>query len=68
MTALESWEYGDPERVAIRRELDALRKAKACGQCVYKVTTEWNGEKYFGCEFKRRVYGIRCELFKRMKS
>lgn len=65
---LESWLYGDPEKVAIRKELEAIRKDKECGQCVHKVMTEWNGERYFGCEFKRRTYGNRCELFKRKKS
>lgn len=61
--ALESWQYGDPERVAIRKQEEALRKAKACGQCAHKVSLDWNGETYHGCEYKRRRYGVRCELY-----
>lgn len=61
--ALESWMYGDPEKVAIRKEEEAARKHSACGQCTHKVSLEWNGETYHGCAYKRRIYGIRCTLY-----
>ena len=65
--ALDSWMYDDPEKVAIRKEEEAIRKEKACGRCCHKVTVEWKGETYHGCEFKRRHYDIRCELYKEKK-
>ena len=65
---LDAWEYGDPEKVAIRREEEAARKALACGKCSHKVSIDWKGETYFGCEFKRRQYGRRCELYLEKKA
>ncbi|PRC92659.1 hypothetical protein S2091_2714 [Solimicrobium silvestre] len=62
--AMESWMYGDPETVAIRRQQAELSKQRACGACVHKVSVEWNGVMYHGCEFKRRVFGNRCELYR----
>lgn len=61
---LDAWQYGDPERVAIRKEEEALRKAKACGDCVHKRSIEFRGEVGHFCEFKRWVYGDgnRCNL------
>jgi hypothetical protein len=56
--------YGDPEKVAIRRQEEALRKAKACGDCVHKRSQEFQGELVHFCGFKRKVYGRRCELFR----
>jgi hypothetical protein len=61
---LDSWMYGDPEKVAIRKEEEALAKEKACGRCCNKVSMEWQGELYHGCQFKRRHYGKRCELYR----
>lgn len=65
--ALESWMYADPEKVAIRKEEESIRKARACGKCRHKVTVVWKGDDYHGCEFKRRKYGTRCELYKEKK-
>lgn len=65
MTVFESWQYGDPEKVAIRKQEEALRKVRACGQCVHKTFVEWNGLEHFSCEFKRRFYGTRCELYRK---
>lgn len=67
MAVLDSWMYGDPEKVAIRKEEEAIRNEKACGKCCNKVTFEWKGETYTGCQFKRRQYGKRCELYKEKK-
>lgn len=64
--ALESWMYGDPEKVAMRKEFERIRKDRACGECVHKRSIEFKGEIYHSCSFKRRVYGTRCELFKRV--
>jgi len=66
--AYESWMYGDPEFVALRKEAERLRKDAACGECVHKRSIEINREVHNACEFKRRVYGKRCELFKRDQS
>lgn len=63
MRVLESWEYGDPEQVVIRREEEAQRKEKACGQCAHKISIEFRGDVLRGCEFQRRQYGWRCELY-----
>lgn len=68
MRVLDSWEYGDPERVAIRREEEALRKDKACGACVHKISAQMFGEILHACEFMRREYGRRCELYEVRKS
>ena len=65
---MESWEYGNPETIAIRREEDALRKAKACGNCVHVRSVEFHGEVGMFCEFKRRTYGRRCDLFEPTKG
>lgn len=66
--ALETWQYGDPEKVLMRKQEIALSKARACGQCVHKVSIEWNGEMHYGCEFKRRRYGVRCELYREKQA
>lgn len=65
---MERWEYGDPFEVVARREATAQRKDKACGQCAHKVSIDWKGETYHGCEFKRREYGVRCELYSEIKK
>lgn len=65
---LDAWMYGDPERVAIRREEARLAAAKKCGDCVQKLSAVIDGEQLYRCEFKNRIYGIRrCELFRRAK-
>lgn len=64
MRVLEQWEYGDPEKVAIRKEEEALRAARACGQCAHKRSMEFRGEVVHCCEFKRKTYGRRCDLFR----
>lgn len=66
--ALESWMYGDPEKVAIRKEEEALRKARACGDCVHRRSEEFMGEVWNFCEYKRRQYGRRCDLFEIKKG
>lgn len=67
--ALDSYMYNlTPEEIAIRHEQEALRKYRACGQCRHKVSVEWKGETHHGCEFKRRRYGTRCELYDNNKG
>ena len=66
--ALPAYMYGDPERVAIRHEEERQRKDRACGDCIHKVSIEFAGEMIHGCEYKRRTYGRRCELFEIKKS
>ena len=65
---LDAYMYGDPEKVAIRRQEEALRKDRECGSCVHKQTTEFRGEVAHYCEFKRHVYGKRCELYRANKD
>lgn len=65
---LEAWLYGNPETVAIRKQEDALRKARACGDCVHKRSIEFQGEMWHTCSYKRRQYGKRCDLFETTKG
>ena len=66
--AYDSFMYGDPETVAIRRQEEAQRKARACGDCIHKRSVEFRGEVGHFCEFKRKVYGRRCDLFEIKKG
>lgn len=66
--ALDAWQYGDPEKVAIRKEEEALRKAKACCDCIHKRGVEFRGEMGYFCSFKKHVYGKRCELYETKKG
>lgn len=66
--AFDAWMYSDPEKVAIRREEEALRKARACGDCMHKRSIEFNGETVHHCIYKRHQYGRRCELFETKKG
>ena len=68
MTVLDAWQYGDPEKVAIRKQEDALRKARACGDCMHKRSIELKGEMAHHCIFKRHVYGTRCDLYEINKT
>ena len=61
--ALDSYMYGDPEKVLIRKQEIEAKKAKACGECIHKRSVEFRGEVGHFCEFKRHVYGKRCELY-----
>ena len=65
--AFDSYLYMDPEKVAIRREEDALRKHRACGDCVHRRSVEFQGETWNGCEYKRHQYGRRCDLHETQK-
>ena len=66
--ALHSWEFGNPEDVAARKEAHAQRQEAACGACVHRRTMDWQGETWNYCEYKRRVYGRRCDLFEIIKT
>lgn len=61
--ALDSYIYGDPERVLMRKQEAELKKAKACGDCIHRRTLEFKGEVFNHCEYKRHVYGKRCDLY-----
>ena len=61
--ALESWMFGNPETVLIRKQELAARKAQECGQCVHKLEMEFRGEVGYFCKFKRHLYGKRCDLY-----
>jgi hypothetical protein len=66
--ALDAYMYGDPEKVAIRKQEEAQRKAKACGDCIHKRCVEFRGELGYFCEYKRHQYGKRCELYEIKKG
>lgn len=55
--ALDSWMYGDPERVAIRRQEDILRKIKACAGCIHHQWIDYEGERLNRCDIKRFGFG-----------
>jgi len=60
---LDAFMYQDPERVAIRKQEEALRKARQCGNCTHHRSIEFKGEVVHACIYKRRQYGRRCDLF-----
>ena len=65
MPDLEKWEMQDPFVVTARREARAQREEKACGWCIHKrMAYGPKGEVGFQCVFRKRTYGIRCELYK----
>lgn len=66
--AFDSWLYGDPEKVAIRKQELASKKDRACGDCIHKRSMEFMGEVGHFCEFKRYTYGKRCDLFEVKKA
>lgn len=68
MTVLDSWMYGDPERILERKQETELRKVKACGDCIHKRGVEFRGEMGYFCAFKKHVYGRRCELYEIKKA
>ena len=64
---LESWRYGDPETVAIRTQEIERIKDQACGNCEHRIVVQFKNEMVKRCEFKRKTYGDKCELFKKRK-
>ena len=64
----DSWLYGNPETIAIRKQEEALRKARACGDCMHKRSIEFRGEVVHHCIYKRHQYGKRCELYEVKKD
>ena len=66
--ALDAFMYQDPCRVLEQKQEEALRKARACGQCVHKREMPFKGEIWFFCSFKRHTYGKRCELYVTVKK
>lgn len=62
--AFESWLYGDPEKVAMRKQAEKERQDRNCGACGHRVTMVWKGETISACSFKKRTYGDRrCDKF-----
>ena len=66
--ALDDWMYRDPLEVAARREALEQRQTAACGACIHRRSMDWQGETWNYCEYKRRVYGRRCDLFEIIKT
>jgi hypothetical protein len=66
--ALESWMYGNPETVLMRKQEAALRKERACGQCVHKISIVMGNETVSTCEYKRKQYGKRCDLYAQIST
>lgn len=54
----------DPETILIRREDARARMDRACGDCRHVLLLQLNDGELRRCEFKRRTYGVRCDLFK----
>ena len=61
--AFDAYLYGNPETVLERKQEIEAKQARACGQCIHKRSVEYRGEVGHFCEFKRHVYGKRCELY-----
>lgn len=66
--ALDSFMYEDPANVLQRKQELEAKKTKACGDCIHKRSMEFRGEVGNFCEFKRHVYGRRCELYETKKG
>lgn len=60
--AIESWMWGNPETVLIRKQEDAARKHRQCGNCMHHKTIEFKGEALHGCAAGRQ-YGQKCKQF-----
>ena len=60
---LDAHMYQDPERVLMRKQELAAKKARACGECVHHRSIEFKGEVVHACIYKRRQYGVRCDLY-----
>ena len=65
---LESWLYGNPETVAIRRQESELRKLKECGNCSHHQSAIFNGEILHRCDIKRFGFGKRCDQYTTKKA
>lgn len=61
--AFDSWMYGDPEKVLMRKQEIEAAKARACGNFTHRRSMEFKGEVGNFCEFKRHTYGKRCDLY-----
>ena len=63
--AHDSWLYGDPEKVLIRKQEEEARRHKSCGQCVHRQVLELEGRTLFNCS-KGREYGDRrdCRFYR----
>jgi len=66
--ALEHWQFQDPARVLIRKQEIEARARAACGSCLHHQSLVIKGEVLHICEFKRRQYGRRCDLFETKKG
>ena len=66
----DSYLYGNPETIAMRREEQRLRKERACGECRHRVSMVMLGQTVVTCaksgKGTGRTYGKRCELFIRL--
>jgi hypothetical protein len=58
----DSWMYGNPETVAIRKQEAAFRKLKQCKGCTHHQQIEIQGETLNRCDIK--TYGTpNCQQF-----
>ena len=62
--AHDSWLYGDPERVLIRKQEEEARRHKSCGQCVHRAEIPLEHKTVVFCSKKYQTYGFRCHLFR----
>lgn len=62
---LPASDYRDPLQVAIRRQEEAARKERACGNCRERVAIHWHGEQLISCGIKYQQYGRRCEHYRK---
>lgn len=54
---LERWQYGDPEKVALRKE------SSTCKGCVHLETVKAFGQWHVICNKKKKP-GNRCRIYK----
>ena len=63
MMIYDSWQYSDPERVAMRNEERQQREESQCGDCANKRTITISGKELHRCDLNK-VYGRRCWQYK----
>jgi len=62
--ALDSWLYGDPEWVLIRKQEEEARKNQQCGKCVHRAELPLEQKVVVFCSKKFQTYGFRCHLYR----
>lgn len=62
--AHDSWLYGDPENVLIRKQEEEARRDRQCGKCVHRAELPMEHKVVVFCSKKFQTYGHRCHLFR----